>query len=332
MNRMLVVGCGSIGKRHIGNFQRLGVGHITAVETRPDRQDEVRQRFGLSRIVSTVQEALTESFDAAVICTPTAFHMGPAMELARRGVHLMIEKPISHDLAGVDELLAVCRDKRLVCFVAYVMRFYPPLRTVKRLLDEGAVGRVLSVRTENSSYLPDWHPWEDYRTFYMAKAAQGGGAILDESHTLDYMRWFFGEAARVWCLDDRIGTLEIDSDDITEMIVRFQSGAVGSIHLDLLGRAPRKNLEIIGTDGTLLWDWDGHEVRLFRGSTKQWELFPHTVKDYNEVYLDEGRHFIECVRTGREPLITGEDGKRTLQLILAGIESAKTERMVAPGR
>lgn len=331
MDSVLVVGCGSIGKRHIGNLKRLGISHIAAVDNREDRRAEVRERFGVTRLFPTLDAALREPVDAAVVCTPTSLHVEPALELARRGAHLMIEKPIAHNLDGVDDLLTVCREKRLVCFIAYVMRFYPPLRTVKRLLDEGAVGRVLSVRTENSSYLPDWHPWEDYRAFYMAKLALGGGAILDESHTLDYMRWFFGEPERVYCLNDRISALEIDSDDIAEMVVRFRSGAVGSIHLDLIGRAPRKNLEILGSEGTLLWDWDGHEVRLFRASTKQWEVLGHEVKDYNDVYIEETRHFIECVRTGAEPLITGEDGKRTLQLILAGLESARTERAVPVG-
>ena len=328
MDTLLVLGCGSIGKRHIGNFKCLGIRHIVAVDPRPDRREEVKQRFGLSAVYATLEEALTEKLDGAVICSPTSMHIQPALELARRGVHLMIEKPISHNLDGVDELLKICGERRLACFVAYVMRFYPPLVTIKRLIDDGAVGRVWSIRTENSSYLPDWHPWEDYRSFYMAKKDEGGGAILDESHTIDYMRWFFGEADRVYAFNGKISTLEIDSDDLAEMVVRFQSGAVGTIHLDLLGRTPRKNLEVIGSEGTLLWDWEGHEVRLFRAATKAWERFPHQVDDYNKVYIAESRHFLECARTGAVPLISGEDGKRTLQLILAAMESSRLDRSV----
>lgn len=325
---LLVLGCGSIGKRHINNFTGLGVKDIIAVDPREDRRAEVASRFGVTKLYPTIEQALAHKVDAAIICSPTSMHVQPSLELARRGAHLMIEKPISHNLDGVDELLKVCADKKLVCFIAYVMRFYPPLATVKRLLDEGAVGTVLSVRTENSSYLPDWHPWEDYRTFYMAKKDQGGGAILDESHTIDYMRWFFGEAERVFAFNGKISGLEIDSDDLAEMVVRFRSGAVGSIHLDLMGRAPRKNLEVIGTEGTLLWDYDGHEVKVFRPATKSWERFPHQVDDYNQVYIAESRHFLDCVRTGTPPLITGEDGKRTLQLILASMDSARQERTV----
>jgi len=335
MVRVLVVGCGSIGKRHIRNLKRLRVAQIAAVDPREDRRAEVRELFGVTRLFPTLEAALREPVDAAVICTPTALHIEPALELARRGVHLMIEKPISHNLDGVDELLKVCREKRLVCFVAYVMRFDPSLRKVKKLLDEGRIGRVLSVRSETSAYLPDWHPWEDYRTFYMAKTALGGGAILDESHSLDYARWLFGEPKRVFCLNDRISALEIDTDDINEMIVRFQSRAVATIHHDLLGRLPRENLEIIGTEGTLIWDAKSHEVWHYRAprkatkkkTKKQWKVLRHTVDD-SHTYVVEMRHFIECARTGAEPLITGEDGKRTLQLILAGLESKRTERMV----
>jgi predicted dehydrogenase len=328
MDSLLVLGCGSIGKRHIGNFKALGIPNIVAVDPRPDRREEVKSRFGLTAVYTTVEQALHEDLHAAVICTPTSMHVQPAIELARRGIHLMIEKPISHNLEGVDDLLKTCHERSLVCFVAYVMRFYPPLATVKRLLDGGGIGTVLSIRTENSSYLPDWHPWEDYRSFYMAKKDEGGGAILDESHTLDYMRWFFGEADRVYAFNGKISTLEIDSDDLAEMVVSFRSGAVGAIHLDLLGRVPRKNLEVIGSEGTLLWDWDGHEVRLFRAATKSWERFSHDVSDYNQVYIAESRHFLDCVRGAATPLISGEDGKRTLQLVLAAIESSRLERAV----
>ncbi|MGH7895512.1 MAG: Gfo/Idh/MocA family protein, partial [Candidatus Binatia bacterium] len=334
MVRVLVVGCGSIGKRHIRNLKKLRVAHIAAVDTREDRRTEVRD-LGVTRLFPTLAEALREPVDAAVICTPTALHVGPALEFARRGVHLMIEKPISHNLDGVDELLKVCREKRLVCFIAYVMRFDPSLRTVKKLVDGGKVGRVLSVRSETSAYLPDWHPWEDYRTFYMAKTALGGGAILDESHSLDYARWLFGEPERVFCLNDRISDLEIDTDDINEMILRFKSGAVANIHHDLLGRLPRENLEIVGSEGTVLWDAKSHEVWHYRApkkppkkaQKKEWEVLRHKVDDAH-TYVVEMRHFIECVRTGDDPLITGEDGKRTLQLILGGLESKRTERMI----
>jgi predicted dehydrogenase len=335
---VLVVGCGSIGKRHIrnltANLKRFGVRSIAAVDPREDRRAEVRKLFGLTDLHPTLEAALRKPADAAVICTPTALHIEPALELARRGVHLMIEKPISHNLDGVDELLKICREKRLVCFVAYVMRFDPSLRKVKKLLDAGKVGRVLSVRSETSAYLPDWHPWEDYRTFYMAKKVLGGGAILDESHSLDYARWLFGEPERVFCLNDLISDLEIDTDDINEMVIRFRSKAVASIHHDLLGRVPRENLEIVGSEGTVLWDAKKHEVWFYRATKGKkkpkkdpWTILRHDVDDAH-TYVVEMRHFIECVRTRSQPLITGEDGKRTLQLILAGLESKRTERMV----
>lgn len=331
MARVLVVGCGSIGKRHIGNLKKLGVAEIAAVDSREDRRAEVRERFGVTRLFPSLDEALQQPVDAAVICTPTSLHVPPALELARRGVHLMIEKPISHNLDGVDELLKICREKRLVCFVAYVMRFDPSLRKVKQLLDDRAVGQVLSVRSETSSYLPYWHPWEDYRTFYMAKKSLGGGAILDESHSLDYVRWLLGEPERVSCLNDRISKLEIDTDDINEMIVRFRSGAVATIHQDLIGRQPQENLEIIGSETTLHWDAKTHTVELYGVETKKREKVMYDGEeevDDAATYVAEMRHFLECVRTGEDPLITGEDGKRTLQLILAGLESARTERAV----
>src|SRR5262249_5372924 len=159
--------------------------------------------------VSELDEAWRASPDVAVVATPPSTHTAVALEAARRGCHLFVEKPLSDRWDGVDELIAEVRARSLVCLVGCNLRFHPGLVELRRLLDEGAIGRVLGARIEFGQYLPDWHPWEDYRETYSARRALGGGVILDAIHELDYAMWLLGPVSKVTALADHISTLEI---------------------------------------------------------------------------------------------------------------------------
>jgi len=325
--KLLIVGCGSVGKRHLGNFKTIGVDDIGAVDKRSDRLKEVQEKFSVKKVYSDLDAALNEKYDAAVVATPPSLHIPIATKLAENKCHLLIEKPISDNLDGIETLLKVVRDNKLILLVGYTYRFWPPLIKVEELLKKKILGRVYSVRIEFSEYLPDWHPWEDYRTFYMAKKELGGGAILDESHTIDFARWFFGEIKEISCINDKISTLEISSDDIAEMLVRFKSGVVGNIHLDIFGRSHRKNLEIICEKGNIYWDFYQNKVEIYYGDDKRWEIYPYNC-ERNLMFLEEAKHFLQCVRNGTPPKISGEDGVKTLKCVLAAIESSKTKKVI----
>ncbi|HOW28611.1 MAG TPA: Gfo/Idh/MocA family oxidoreductase [Elusimicrobiota bacterium] len=326
--KILVVGCGSIGKRHIGNFKSLGVDDIHAVETREDRRQEVKSRFGLKNIHSSLDEALKENFTAAILCSPTAYHVKQGLQLASKWTHLMIEKPLADTLEGADELHKIVKDKKLVVLMAYPFRFDPSVEKFKSLLESGCIGKALFIRGEFSEYLPDWHPWEDYRTFYMAKKAQGGGSILDQSHILDLAEWLMGDVESIACINDRLSALEVETDDFAEMLVRFRSGTVGSIHTDMLGRSHKKVMEIKGSEGNLFWDFYTYEVRAYYAAAKKWEIYPFK-NDKNQMYLNESNHFLECINKGlpsRSPL---EDGIRTMKTLMAAIRASEKKEVVS---
>lgn len=325
--KLLVVGCGSVGKRHIGNFKSIGVNNITAADSRQDRLKEVQEKYGIENLYSDFNKAMERDYDAVAICTPPNSHTPIAVRAAEKNCHILIEKPISNSMEGMDKLLNIAKKKHLVIMVGYTYRFWPPLIKVKELLTEKVIGDIYSVRIEFSEYLPDWHPWEDYRTFYMAKKEQGGGAILDESHTVDFARWLFGEIKEVACFNDKLSNLEITSDDIAEMLVRFESGAMGNIHLDIFGRAYRKNLEIIGGKGNMYWDFYQNKVEIYHAKEKKWEIYPFNC-DRNVMFVEEVKHFLDCAEKNRTPKISGEDGAKTLKCVLAAIESSKTKKMV----
>jgi predicted dehydrogenase len=325
--RLLVVGCGSIGKRHLGNFQQLGVSHLGAVDPRPDRRQEVMERFGLRSLYGSIDEALRDGYEAALVGVPTRYHVEVAEKAVAAGMHVLIEKPIADRIDGVRELLEKVAKKGLCLMVGYTYRFWPPLLKIKELIDHGIFGRLYSVQITFSEYLPDWHPWEDYRSWFMAKKELGGGAILDESHTLDFARWLFGEVDSIFCVNGQFSHLEITSDDLAEMIVSFRSGAVGNIHMDIYGRHYRKEMAIIGEKASGYWDFYANQVKVYHAEGKTWQTWQFSC-DRNDMFLAEDRHFLDCIANESKPMVDGADGLKTLQVILAAVESSKAGRLV----
>jgi len=325
--RIAVIGCGSIGKRHIQNLKALGVKDLVACDVRADRRNEVAERFGLAQTYEDYQGALSDGANAAFVCTPPVFHMPAAMAAARAGCHLFIEKPLSSTLEGVDELLSLCEERRLLVMTGYNMRFWAPIVQIKALIQAGRIGRVLTGRVGMSGYLPDFHPSEGPREYFMFQKALGGGALLDMSHGIDFMCWFLGRIEAVSAFHERVGGLEMDADDTTLLLARFTSGALVDFHFDLLGRAPRKSCEVIGEQGTITWDTVSHEVRAYDAQTARWTATSCEVA-YNEVYLAELRHFLECLAQGKTPMVTGADGKHALEVIEAARRSAQEGRVI----
>ena len=325
--RILVVGCGSVGKRHLGNL--LSLGHeLLACDTRPDRQKEIKERFPSATVCSDIQEAFAKDPEAVFVCTPPSAHMQVARLSLEHSCHVFVEKPLSDTLHQVDEVIELSQRKNLSFMVGYTYRFSPALRKVKQLVEEKAIGKTFSARICFSEYLPDWHPWEDYRTFYMAKKSLGGGALLDESHTVDFARWFFGEVEEVFSFNGKVSSLEIETDDLAELLLRFQNGVIATIHLDLFGRAYRKTIEVMGEEGNIEWDFYRNEVRLYLASQKKWEIYPYK-DERNAMFLEEAKYFVECALQGRRPFLDGEEGKKTLQVLLAARESSQRKQSVA---
>tara|TARA_B100001057_G_scaffold497538_1_gene601911 strand:- start:757 stop:1761 length:1005 start_codon:yes stop_codon:yes gene_type:complete len=325
--KLFIVGAGSIGKRHIRNAISIGVlpENIISLDTRDDRLNEVKE-LGIKKVYKDFDKALEEEFDAAIICSPTSLHLEQSLKLAKINKHLLIEKPLDSKLEGSDELLEISNKKKLTMMIAYIFRFHPAIKFIKDKLNENLIGKIYYFRGEFSEYLPDWHPYEDYRSFYMASKKQGGGSILDQCHIMDLSHHLIGDFSSVLAINTKISNLEINADDISELIVKHKNGVLSSIHTDIFGRSHKKSLEIKGELGNIVWDFYKNKVDIYQADGKKLETFENFDKDFNNCYIEELKHFISSYQSQNKSNIPLEDGIHTMQLILAAEKSENSKK------
>ena len=325
--KLAIIGLGSIGRRHLGNFRTVGVESLSAWDIAAEARAAAVTQFPFATVTETLDAAL-ERVDGVVVCTPPDSHLALGRMALERGAHVMVEKPLTQTAEGVAEWLEACDAKRIRVLTAYNWRYWPPMLLVERLLAEGRIGPMRAARTEYAYHLPHHrYPGRDYRAFYMADAKQGGGCVLDESHAIDYMRWLCGEVTEVSAVVDHVSSLEISSDDIADLTVRFASGAIGNIHMNLFAWNMHSHFELMGEGGVIQWRRFENEVRLFDPKADRWEVYPFAGQ-LNDMYVEEARHFVACVRGEATPRCDGWDGLRTMRVIDAARRASAEQRWV----
>lgn len=327
--RIVVIGCGSIGKRHIRNLQTLGVKIILGYDPREDRCEEVRAKFQIETAKS-IEEVWAWEPNVALVTTPTSLHASLALAAAKHHCHLFIEKPLSDALsAELRELLTRVREYDLVTWVGCNFRFQPALERVKGLLDQRVIGRVVAIRAEAGQYLPDWHPWEDYRLSYSARRELGGGVILDAIHELDYLYWMLGDVESVVCFAGHLSQLSMDTEDTAAILLRFLDGTIGEVHLDYIQRSYSRTAHFIGEEGTIRWDFESGLTRWYTAATQKWNEYRQPSHwQINQMYLDEMVHFLRAIRREVPAMLDVTEALRVLEIALAAKTSAATGQVV----
>lgn len=323
-----VIGCGSIGKRHINNLIQCGISKVSAFDISDSRCLEVKEKFHIDTY-NNIEDILLQKPDAVFICTPNSLHIDYALQFANAGCHLFIEKPLSHTMQKVDELIQICTERNLTTLVGCNMRFHPGLKQVKSLLQQDLIGNTVSAEFHIGQYLPDWHPWEDYRLGYSARQDLGGGIILDAIHEIDYARWLLGPVSSIVCFGGKLSHLEINTEDTANILLQFSRNTSGYIHLDYVQRASSRHCKMMGDEGTIIWDSQQKTVKWFLANDKQWqqEQLSETW-DTNQMYLDETKHFIRCLQHQEEPEQNVQDAAASLRIALAAKQSMSEKRII----
>jgi predicted dehydrogenase len=337
--KFLIAGLGSIGRRHLRNLRALGESDIllyrTGRATLPD--DELSDL----PVETNLRRALDLNPAAVIVANPTALHLDVAIPAAEAGCHILLEKPVSGSMERLDELAAAAKKSGSRILVGFQFRFHPTLQKAAELITGDVIGQVLTAHAHWGEYLPNWHPWEDFRQSYAARANLGGGVILTLTHPLDYVRWLAGEVESIWSFNGHISPLEVDVEDVAEIGLRFANGAVGGVHVNYVQRPPVHRMEIVGTNGTLRWDNSDGILRVYRLSAAYGTSSDHPPApveerfappegfERNTMFLDQMRHFIGVARGEAEPACTLDDGVRALQMALAAKQSEEQGKTIS---
>ena len=324
--KVALIGYGSIGKRHVSNLLQMSDIEIVICTKQKIKNPSTKK----IKIVKCISDCIKEKPDIGIISNESSYHLKVATKLANAGVDLFIEKPLSSSLVGTKELLGIIRKNKLITQMGCQLRFHKCIKEIKQLISSQKLGKIISVRAECGSFLPDWHPSEDYRNSYAAKKELGGGVILTNIHEIDYLYWFFGEITEVFSIAKNSRSLKISVDDFAVGILKFKNNIIGEIHLDYLQKPENRNCKIIGTKGTLVWESKTNVVKWFDNKNKKWvKVFKWNNYDRNLMFKEEINHFINCVNERRKSINPIEkDGIITTKIALAMMKSSKTRRII----
>lgn len=293
---ILVFGAGSIGERHLGILQKLGYTNLWVYRQRnlPLRTVE----GGTLRVVTDLGPLDGIPFAAAIVCTPTAQHLPQTLWCVRRQIPVLIEKPLSHTLEGLDELSVALAENPTLIQVAYMLRYHPFFQKLKGLIQNEELGTLLSVQTYWGEYLPDWHPWEDYRQSYAARRELGGGVALTLSHDLDLVNWLAGSPVKNWnTLKNYRSALEINVESGADVSLGYENGITAHCHLNFHERVPRRWYRFVFGEGSVEVDYLRATYALMQPGQ---ETVVHTLENFdrNQLFEDQTTDFFQKINSG----------------------------------
>lgn len=329
-HHLLIVGSGSVGKRHARNFAALGC-RISCMDPRPERNDELAAETPVAGSFTSLNEALAAGgLDGVVVCSPPHVHVAQSEACLELGLPVLLEKPVCPDFAGALRLARSAERSAAPLLLGYTWRWWPPLGRVRALLAGGEIGALRHVRFVMSAHLADWHPWERYQDFFMSQWELGGGALLDESHWIDLACWMFGAPTTVRASIEKLSDLEISSDDNVDMLLEYPGGLRVSLHLDLYGRPHEKSITFVGEQGTIRWSADPNQVAVGRGMAG-WDRVEPFDCERNDMFVGVAREFLDILRGGAGVSCTLEEGVTVLKVIEAARLSHAEGRTVRLG-
>jgi predicted dehydrogenase len=285
-------------------------------------------------IYTDLDEALGSQPDIVLICTPSSMHVPTAIASVRAGAAVFVEKPLSSDLVGVDELVQAVAESGAVVSIGCQLRFHPALIRLHELLDQAVIGTLLRVDVEQAEYLPSFHPYEDYRESYAALRALGGGVVLTQIHELDYVEWLFGQPERVFATGGRLGSLELDVEDsATALLVhRYRDAELGiTVHLDYLQRPQRRSCRVVGERGVIEVDLRAPTLRWTDNDGEVVEALDFPGFERPTLFVEEMQAFLESARRERPPTVSVEQARGTMRLGLAILSSMESGEVKRPG-
>ena len=294
--RFYVVGLGSMGKRRIRNLHANGEKDIVGFDVRPDRNQEAKEKYGI-KIVGRFEDISPDNFDALIISAPPEAHGGYIRFAIKHKKHFFVEHPVFTD--GYEEIFAEKRqkDSKLALAPSCTMLFYQPIKMMKKVLEEDRIGKILAFQYHMGQYLPDWHPWEDYRQVYFSKKATSACREM-LPFELIWLNWLMdSRVAEICGTITKVSDLDMDADDIALASVKYENGIVGNIIIDVISRKPFRTLRVLGSEGVLDWEKFSHTISVYDAKTKQTEIIPISQGYLEPGYVNPEEQYIDEIKS-----------------------------------
>jgi len=318
INKIAIIGLGSIGSRYLRVLNSTFT-DIKIIIVRSGKGSRNVDEKLANDVVYSIEESIKLGVQAAIIASPASEHLEQAIKLTKAGVHVLIEKPLSVSLNGTQELIKIVNKNKVIALVGYVLRYDPGAKAFKNYIDSNLIGNILSVKINCSSFLPDWRPGKDYKKSVSALKDLGGGVLLELSHELDYMSWFFGEMESAYGLLYNSKSLDIDVEESADLIFKSHLGYPISVHLDFNSRFSSRKCVVNGSKGILSWDAIEKTVLCkLMGQEDKIEKFNF---ERDHLFIKQINHFINCINKKTLPLVSIYDAINTLELIEASRKS-----------
>lgn len=319
--KVLIVGVGSIGHRHLRCFQATGRVELSLCEVNQELRDRIAREYGVQRAYASLDAALADRHDAAVVATPANFHVSMATRLAEAGIHVLLEKPVSTSLEGIDALRKTVAERGVVAAVAYVYHAHPVVQAMRAELASGRFGRPVQLVAVCGQHFPTFRP--AYREIYYKDRATGGGAIQDAiTHVLNMGEWLIGPVDRLLA-DAAHQVLEgVEVEDTVHVLTR-QGGALGSYSLNQHQAPNELTVTVICEKGTARFENHACRWRWMVGPEQPWhdETFAELPRD--ALFIAQANGFLDTIEKGTPPLCTLDAGIQTLRVNLAALASVE---------
>jgi predicted dehydrogenase len=324
---LLIIGVGSIGERHLRCAQRLGRAEVTCFDINASLRDSVAQRYGVANAYDNLEDAIAVAPTAAVICVPAHLHITIANQLAERGVHLLIEKPLSTSLAGVDELRLLVEQRRIVAAVGYVQRANPVLAAMREALLSERFGRPVELVAVAGQDFPFYRP--AYRDTYYRDRSTGGGAIQDAlTHLINAGEWLVGPIDRVVADAKHAVVPGVDVEDTVHVLANH-GGIPASYSLNQHQAPNEFTITVICERGTLRFELHENRWRWMVEPGNAWHDEPGALVERDDFFVAQLRTFFEAIEKQEPPLCSLEEGMQTLRVNLAILKSLETASWVS---
>jgi predicted dehydrogenase len=332
VKRVLIIGSGGIGKRHIRGYLKTERATVSVVEPNRERREEVMTEYALDRAFDDLADAPLADFDLAVICAPAHVHIPIMKTCINADLPFMVEKPLSVTMDGVDEALAAAQSKGVEARVGYIRRVSGETQALYEAVQAGKVGTLKLAYMNASQEFPKYRP--DYRETYYARPEMGGGAILDcASHFIDLLIWLMGEAQAVSCMYDRLALEGTETEDTCLITIHFKSGAMATLTVNQFQKRNTSTIEMIGTNGNLMLDFS--TLKFTDDDSGTWK----EEKDYMEgmapMVAHEARFALQAnamldAIEGKDCcLATLDEARENLRIALAAKQSWDEKRIIS---